>query len=82
MKPTKQTRYATTIVVEGGGDFPFDMLRYDCCYPELESEARAMLAERRRQVTLTRVSLNPDLPTFGRWRSFGWTVVSIDGVPV
>lgn len=78
----KQTRYVTTLVVEGGGEFPLDMLRYDQCYPASESDAHAMRHERQRQITLTRVSVNPDQPTFRRWDSFVWRVVSIDGEPV
>lgn len=76
----KETRYITVFVVEGGGDFPFDMLRYDQCYPASESDAHAMGHERTRQVTLIRCSVNPSPPTFRRWDSFVWRVVSVDGV--
>lgn len=31
--------YRTDFVVVGSGSFPFDMLRYDCCFPTHESAA-------------------------------------------
>ena len=32
----------TEIVVEGTGEFPFDMLRYDACFPTTSEDAAAM----------------------------------------
>lgn len=66
-------------VVEGRGEFPFDMLRYDHCWPKRESEdvvnmapyPRGSLYRETRRVTL--VGLRE--PTVGRWESFGWNVV-------
>lgn len=65
--------------VEGNGRFPFDMLRYDCCYPYSEGQDSSQLAGypgerlgRRRVVLATR---NRNAPTIGRWESFGWRVI-------
>lgn len=40
-KETKKVE-VVRFVVEGIGGFPFDMLRYDCCFPVHESEARQL----------------------------------------
>ena len=67
--------------VEGSGEFPFDMLRYDGCYPasnvpdNIIRLARLAYASEEsfgtRQVTL----VGTTAPTLERWRSFGGTVV-------
>lgn len=66
--------------VEGNGDFPLDMLRYDQCWPKSESTDSINVAARRytskRQVTLVSIKR---LPTIARWESFGWKVVKING---
>ena len=73
--------------VEGSGTFPFDMLRYDACWPESESRDSYRLAAdygndknppSRRQVTL--LSDNRHAPTYGRWESFTWKVISSEKV--
>lgn len=73
--PTKQLHEFT---VKGGGLFPFDMLRYDQCWPKSESTDSAAIERTTRhghggteEVTL--VGLNS--PTQGRWQSFGWRVI-------
>lgn len=64
-------------VVEGSGEFPFDMLRYDCCYPMTERYDSPQLAGRdRRRVTLE--TMHVAAPTPARWASFGWTVTGYD----
>lgn len=65
--------------VEGAGQFPFDMLRYDHCWPLSEGYDSGRLAcdhgaELRRVVLATD---NPSAPTIGRWESFTWQVVGI-----
>ena len=72
--------YATKFTVEGGGQFPLDMLRYDGAYPVSSSDVSAMTDRGRR-----RVSLATAHPTKGnngltpkRWQSFGWVVVSVE----
>jgi hypothetical protein len=64
--------------VSGRFEFPFDMLRYDTCWPKVEAETplmsphpRGNLAKENRTITL--VGLKP--PTAGRWGSFGWKVL-------
>jgi hypothetical protein len=58
--------------VTGRGEFPFDMLRYDQCYPVGPTDA-AMLAydnrKKTREITLAR---RRNLPAVQRWVSFGW----------
>lgn len=66
--------------VRGGGQFPFDMLRYDSCYPASETDSAALEHHRRekRRVTLLASIPNPQsvyFPDRARWGSFGWTVV-------
>lgn len=62
-----------TFTVVGRGEFPYDMLRYDQCWPESESQTHFMMASRSgsRHVTLTGLRE----PTDGRWLSFGWRIV-------
>lgn len=64
--------------VEGSGEFPFDMLRYDRCWPNasdpdvinLAPHQRGSLFKSQRMVTLR----GQAEPTVGRWESFGWKV--------
>jgi hypothetical protein len=69
---------AIPFTVEGRGVFPFDMLRYDLCWPASESESNRLdlyslpqdaISQRRIHLR----GLKP--PTAARWRSFGWEVV-------
>jgi len=75
-----------TFEVEGSGVFPFDMLRFDRCYP-LRPEDAANLAEpewrdgiksstRRVRLQAAREAGQEAtwLPTMARWWSFGWSV--------
>lgn len=74
----KSTR--RSFVVVGSGIFPFDMLRYDQCWPKSESPDSSAIAVGMygesalglRRVTL--VTDNPHAPTMGRWESFTWKV--------
>lgn len=72
--------------VRGGGEFPFDMLRYDACRPVRESEARSMarsyaddVSPGLRVVTLGHTGDRSWTPTDRRWASFGWKVVAVHG---
>ncbi len=76
--------YRQEFEVEGSGDFPFDMLRYDRCYPVREGTDTANLSAPRyvrdvlpfRRIRLARYVMNKhQMPTFGRWESFTWRVV-------
>ena len=59
--------------VEGTGEFPWDMLHEDTCWPATTEAVSAMLDhERRRVVEL--VSADEKMPT-QRWRVFLWRVL-------
>lgn len=70
--------YIHEFTVEGSGNFPLDMLRYDGCYPyESEDVERMTTRGERRQVKLISIGPRGDRsPTEGRWESFGWRVVT------
>ena len=64
--------------VKGTGEFPFDMLRYDACWPDRSEDAMKLTRHlgagsypEAREIRLC--SYKP--PTEGRWRSFLWTCV-------
>jgi hypothetical protein len=64
--------------VEGSGEFPFDMLRYDSCWPHTEQDSGLLTAEGKRQVQLDReVSSRRSVPTTARWESFNWRVIEV-----
>ncbi len=68
-----------TFTVEGRGAFPYDMLRYDQCFPLTGDDSANMQQHvtERRSVTLTRISdRSAWLPTAARWSSFTWAVVN------
>jgi hypothetical protein len=75
--------YVQTFEVEGRFPFPVDMLRYDYCYPVREAEDSYNIAASIRRDTNgpVRIKLRRtiehkgNLPTSGRWSSFGWTVI-------
>lgn len=65
--------------VMGNGDFPFDMLRYDACWP-VDSQSAAELdygdglEDHRRIRRVKLYSINSSAPTIDRWKSFLWSV--------
>lgn len=71
--------------VEGGGEFPMDMLRFDECWPEGPSDAAKMGATYadpatdtgRRSIRLGSFRHGIAGPTEKRWESFGWRVTDI-----
>lgn len=68
--------------VSGFGDFPFDMLRYDACWPADGESAAKMhhsYNRERREVKLRTTDLGRI--TRARWSSFLWTVIEINGQP-
>ena len=76
--------YVQEFEVEGSGDFPMDMLRYDRCYPAREGTDSANLCASRyrrsrlprRKIMLRRLVTNRHaMPTSVRWESFGWWIV-------
>lgn len=76
--------YRQQFTVKGHGEFPLDMLRYDQCWPHsggsvgsIERSARDLGGELEREVILVRrVDDKRRLPEEGRWKSFGWQVVT------
>lgn len=65
--------------VAGHGRFPFDMLRYDCCYPASPQDVSKLMilsmpVDGRESHEVTLIAAKPIGPTEGRWSSFGWTV--------
>jgi len=78
MRKPKENKIYTLwhFVVEGRFEFPFDMLRYDRCWPQFETEVAALNPHLRSRISEKRrihmVGLRE--PTGGRWHSFGWEV--------
>jgi hypothetical protein len=70
----------TDITVSGRGEFPFDMLRYDQCYPA-DAVTASMLAtagtDRHQRMMKFRTSNSINVHP-ARWESFGWKVEKID----
>ena len=75
-------RFYIKFTVTGCGNFPFDMLRYDGCFPRAVEDAARMARPEYgspdrsmpRSVTLVSYSNSAARPTIGRWQSFGWSV--------
>lgn len=65
--------------VFGNGDFPFDMLRYDSCWPYNSEDAASMqpayYAGKPQRRSIVMETNNPHAPTTARWNSFLWGVV-------
>ena len=80
-------KYANTFTVEGTGTFPFDMLRYDRCFPLTEGDSARMRDTTLdytapAQVRMMRFTEGKgknfnDVPTTERWASMGWKVSDI-----
>ena len=69
--------------VEGEGPFPFDMLRYDTCWPAGSPDANLLTIRQGRRRILMCCARQPTtfggglcFPTVSRWESFGWIVVA------
>jgi hypothetical protein len=61
--------------VVGSGYFPYDMLRYDRCWPAKESEAPKLNGRMKVNDRIEMTGYSE--PTVGRWQSFGWTVINV-----
>lgn len=70
--------------VVGKDHFPFDMLRYDACFPATGESAVSLSiprTQKERTVTLRRFAVDKSWePTCARWASFGWTVTNVEPV--
>lgn len=70
-----------TFTVEGAGEFPYDMLRYDACWPYSEGHDSGKLSRlgvaghERRRVVLQ--SAQEHGPQPARWQSFGWRFIGM-----
>lgn len=74
---SERPRHFYEYVVTGSGAFPFDMLRYDHCWPATGEDAGrldTMFGDResRQRRSIKMWSYNE--PTTDRWSSFGWSV--------
>ena len=63
-----RTRYE--YIVTGRGEFPWDMLRYDRCWPMSSSDVGKLDATREPRSILI---CSYTQPTLARWSSFGWS---------
>jgi hypothetical protein len=71
--------YYTRFKVQGRGAFPFDMLRYDQCFPVSSDDAFLMSGDHSaevRTIELGRYTKEKQngAPTAARWASFVWSV--------
>lgn len=62
-----------TFIVEGRGEFPFDMLRHSSAYPADTTSAMMLGRTDRRRIALRGGPLRHISPE--RWASFGWPIV-------
>lgn len=77
----KELKLVYAIAV-GNGPFPFDMLRYDHCFPASESysgEVGRAHYHHDRVVILARYEMQPGHWTTARWKSFGWELITYGG---
>lgn len=73
------------ITVAGTSNFPLDMLRYDCCFPQGSEDVSQMVYSEdhhlRTDAIKNKVPFKVTLVcahehfTPGRWASFGWSVI-------
>lgn len=75
-----------SILVVRVGVVPFDMMRYDHCFPATEDESRKLERVANGDVSdpadhvvrFLRRALNPGPPTTARWQSFGCEVLGVE----
>jgi len=70
----KPMEWTYGVAVCRGSMFPFDMLRYDSCWPSRESDSHAIEAttyQRKRAVVVKRVKVRGVDWTLDRWKSYG-----------
>lgn len=85
-----RARLVYEFTVEGAGEFPFDMLARDACYPRTREDAMAMLlalprrwrrrgrqeAAEEERTHRIRLATTKGPPSVERWKAYGWTVTS------
>lgn len=77
--------YRVTFDVTGHGAFPWDMLRYDGCFPHTTEDATKLGRDDDQERTIRLAVYTWDKvhrPTPGRWASFGWTATVINSEEV
>lgn len=71
-------RQPAGFTVTGRGDFPWDMLRHDRCFPATgEDAAKLPRPDSPTQRAIRMVAMQLCDITIGRWESFGWAVHDI-----
>ncbi len=62
-------------VVAGSDDFPFDMLRFDCCYPQAINDSEQLESEQYEYRVVLLARDRGGAFCEDRWKSFTWKVV-------
>jgi hypothetical protein len=77
-----QKMFVHKITVTGDFHFPIDMLRYDQCFPDSESDSGRIHrtlqlggSNEKEVITLVHYGQKSWFPTRARWESFGWKVL-------
>ena len=65
-----------SFTVRGRGIFPVDMLRYDQCAPVFPQDASNLLLSDSDDFRDIQLNCYKRVPTFARWSSFGWVIIS------
>ncbi len=75
------TKKVCIFTVTGSYRFPTDMLRYDCCYPQQQTDVaeieKSLSREKPGPFKVTLASQIIRNPTEDRWASFGWQVTDV-----
>jgi hypothetical protein len=77
LKQGERPKFQYEFYVSGSGVFPFDMMRYDQCWPASGEDAARLEWERisaRGQGIRSIKMLSYREPTVDRWASFTWSV--------
>jgi hypothetical protein len=72
LNPPDRPKYQFDFVVTGAGDFPFDMLHCDQCWPLTSDDAATLTLAAHSEPRSIRMR-SYRTPTVERWSSFGWT---------
>jgi len=74
---TRNQRGVYAYTVQGRGDFPWDMLRYDRAYPLTDPSPSQYETDPKAWTTARTVQIEGQDCTPDRWASFLWTVVPV-----
>jgi len=70
-----QSKFGWVFIVEGMGNFPADMLRYDQCFPVIEKEANRLSDGDFHGKTRFTLKSHRQYLTPKRWQSFLWNII-------